>query len=277
VNWRIRTGSLPLDDTVLMGIVNVTPDSFSDGGSFLDPDQAVAHARTLVESGAHLVDVGGESTRPGAEPVPEPEELRRVIPVVRELAASGVRVSIDTRKPKVAEAALEAGAVVINDVSGLADPAMRRLAAESGAGVVVMHMKGDPRTMQSQAVYTDVVAEVADFLRRRAEEAVADGVHPEAVCVDPGIGFGKTPEHNLRLLRDLPAIVELGYPVLVGTSRKSFLGVITGKENPADRDLATAVTVALAVERGAHAVRVHDVAAAREAAAVAAAIVRAAP
>ncbi len=277
MNWRIRTGSLPLDDTVLMGIVNVTPDSFSDGGSFLDPDQAVAHARTLVESGAHLVDVGGESTRPGAEPVPEPEELRRVIPVVRELAASGVRVSIDTRKPKVAEAALEAGAVVINDVSGLADPAMRRLAAESGAGVVVMHMKGDPRTMQSQAVYTDVVAEVADFLRRRAEEAVADGVHPEAVCVDPGIGFGKTPEHNLRLLRDLPAIVELGYPVLVGTSRKSFLGVITGKENPADRDLATAVTVALAVERGAHAVRVHDVAAAREAAAVAAAIVRAAP
>ncbi|GIU92113.1 MAG: dihydropteroate synthase [Acidimicrobiia bacterium] len=277
MNWRIRTGSLSLDETVLMGIVNVTPDSFSDGGSFLDPDQAVAHARRLVDEGAHLVDVGGESTRPGAEPVPEAEELRRVIPVVRELAASGVRVSIDTRKPKVAEAALEAGAVVINDVSGLTDPAMRRLAAESGAGVVVMHMKGDPRTMQSQAVYTDVVAEVADFLRRRAEEAVAEGVHPEAVCVDPGIGFGKTTEHNLLLLRDLPAIVALGYPVLVGTSRKSFLGAITGRENPADRDLATAVTVALAVERGAHAVRVHDVAAAREAAAVAAAIVRAAP
>lgn len=272
--WRLRTVGLPLDQTLIMGVLNVTPDSFSDGGRFLDPEAAIAHGLELRKAGAHLVDVGGESTRPGAEPVPEAEEKRRVVPVVEALCAAGVTVSIDTRKPGVAEAALAAGAQVVNDVGGMRDPAMRRIAAETGAGVVIMHMRGDPKTMQDRPVYHDVVAEVAEFLDRWARQAMEAGVHPQSICVDPGIGFGKTVEHNLRLLRDLAVIVELGYPVLVGTSRKSFLGKVTGIEDPERRDLATAVSVALAVERGAHAVRVHDVPSAREAVAVAKAIVQ---
>jgi dihydropteroate synthase len=243
---------------LVMGVLNVTPDSFSDGGSYLDRDSAIEHGLELVAAGADVVDVGGESTRPGAEPVSEDEELRRVVPVVAELSKK-VRVSVDTTKRAVALASIEAGATLVNDVSA----SLWEVAAESGAGWVAMHMQGLPRTMQSDPRYKDVVSEVHGFLLDRAATAAAAGV--TEVWLDPGIGFGKTAEHNLTLLRNLPALVESGFPVLVGTSRKSFLGKIApgrdGSPAPVDeRSEASLATATWAMLAGASMVRVHDVA-----------------
>jgi dihydropteroate synthase len=253
----------------VMGIVNVTPDSFSDGGRFLDPDAAVAHGIELAEHGADVLDVGGESTRPGAAPVPADEELRRVVPVVERLAATTtVPLSVDTTKAAVARAALDAGATVVNDVSaGRSDPEILGVAAAAGAGYVVMHMQGEPRTMQADPRYDDVVAQVGDFLADRVEVARAAGVTEGALAADPGIGFGKTVEHNLRLLAGLPALAaRVGVPVLVGTSRKTFVGKVLARAGAASDDLpvdqreeGTLATVVWAVERGASIVRVHDV------------------
>jgi len=248
-----------------MGIVNVTPDSFSDGGRFLDADAALAHARTLVAAGVDLLDVGGESTRPGAAQVSENEELARVMPVIRRLAGElDVPISIDTRKAGVAEAAIEAGAEIINDVSGCVDPKMIEVVARTGAGVCVMHMQGTPETMQQEPQYSDVVAVVHAYLCERRDALIAAGVSRERICIDPGIGFGKTYEHNLALLQNCRALVSLGSPVLVGHSRKRFLGKLIGDEN-ADRTAAT-VGVALGLaEQGVQVLRVHDVRPVREA------------
>lgn len=236
-----------------MGVLNVTPDSFSDGGRFLDSERAVAHGLALVGAGADVVDVGGESTRPGAGPVDADEERRRVVPVVEALAPH-VRVSVDTTKASVARAAVEAGATLVNDVSA----SLHGVAAEVGAGWVAMHMRGTPATMQAAPRYDDVVAEVRDFLVARAEAAVAAGVGE--VWIDPGIGFGKLAAHNLSLLRHLDVLVATGFPVLVGTSRKSFLGALAGGAGPDDRLEGSVATAALAVASGASMVRVHDVA-----------------
>ena len=256
----------------LMGVVNVTPNSFSDGGLYLDPGAAVAHGRQLVREGADILDVGGESTRPGAEPVSEEEELGRVVPVIRGLAGSQARISVDTSKAAVAAAALEAGAEIVNDVTALrGDPGMAGLCAERGAGVVLMHMLGEPRTMQDDPRYDDVVAEVKAFLAARLEAALAAGIAAERVWLDPGIGFGKTAAHNLELLRRLGELRELGRPLVVGTSRKSFIGKLDG--SPADRRLGgTIASSLLAAIEGADVLRVHDVAEVRQALQVAAAI-----
>jgi len=267
--WRIRGGSIPLDRTRIMGIVNVTPDSFSDGGRHATQDAAVAHGLALLAEGADVLDVGGESTRPGAQPVPAEEEAARVVPVVRRLAEAGAIISVDTMKASVAQAALAAGARIVNDVTAGRDPAMLPLVAREGAGVVLMHMQGEPRTMQQAPRYHDVVKEVAQHLHERARAATAAGVAPEAIALDPGIGFGKTQEHNLALLRGLPEIAMLGYPVLVGASRKGFLGALTGVADPADRVEASLAAHVLAAERGASIVRVHDVKAHKRALAVA--------
>jgi dihydropteroate synthase len=259
----------------IMGVVNVTPDSFSDGGLFLDTDDAVRHALELVAEGADMLDVGGESTRPGAEPVAEDEERRRVVPVLERVAAAGARVqlSIDTSKRDVAGAALDAGATYVNDVTAFrADPGMAGLVAERGVECCLMHMLGEPRTMQDDPRYGDVVSDVKAFLEERLAFAVAEGVPEERVMLDPGIGFGKTLEHNLELLRRLDEIVALGRPVVVGTSRKSFLGRITGRE-VGERLPGTIATNVLALERGASVFRVHEVAPVRDALAVAAATV----
>ena len=277
----MRPGSLTSGPApVLMGVLNVTPDSFSDGGEFFDPDRAVAQAKTLLDEGARIVDIGGESTRPGSDPVSPQEELRRVMPVVRGILTSRPEaiVSIDTRRAATAEAALDAGAGVVNDVTALGDLGMAKLAAERGCPIVLMHMLGEPKSMQQDPFYEDVVREVRDFLARRAERAIKAGVVAENIILDPGIGFGKTLEHNLALLNNLDALVELGFPVLVGVSRKSFLGKISYGE-PKDRLLGTVLgTVAAnvaAYERGATLFRVHDVRANKEALEVAAAIRRA--
>lgn len=239
--------------TRVMGVLNVTPDSFSDGGQWLDPDAAVDHARQMIAEGADVIDVGGESTRPGASPVDEDEEMRRVLPVIEALAGETV-VSVDTRKEKVARAAVAAGASVINDVSA----SLWAVAAETGAGWVAMHMRGEPATMQSYADYDDVVAEVRDHLVGRAEQARAAGV--ERIWIDPGIGFAKTAEHNLTLLKHLDVLVATGWPVLVGASRKSFLGRIGGESlPPADRMDGSVASSTWAIARGADMVRVHDV------------------
>lgn len=257
-----------------MGILNVTPDSFSDGGLFDHPEQAFRQGRELVAAGADVVDVGGESTRPGSEGIDAATELERVLPVVSGLASEGVVVSIDTAKVEVASAAVEAGAEVINDISAGSDPDMYRLMAETGVGAVLMHMQGTPRTMQNDPRYDDVVEEVRDFLLARAGEAERAGVHPDSIVVDPGIGFGKNLDHNLELLRRLGDLVVTGYPVLVGTSRKGFLAKLTGIDDPSHRDLATAATTALAVAAGAAMVRVHDVESSRQAAAISFAVSR---
>src|SRR3954469_20563260 len=242
-----------------MGVVNVTPDSFSDGGLYLDVDAAVENGEELVRDGAALVDVGGESTRPGAEPVPTDVELERVIPVVERLAQGGLTVSVDTRKAAVAEAALQAGARVVNDVWAFRHaPEMAGLVAGAGAGCCLMHMRGDdPRTMQDAPVYDDVVADVKAFLEERLAFAVAEGVREDRIWLDPGIGFGKTLEHNLELLRRLDEIAAIGRPVVIGTSRKKFLARLTGRE-PRDRVDATVATTVIALERGASVFRVHD-------------------
>ena len=256
-----------------MGVLNLTPDSFSDGGAHVSDVEAIEYGLRLLDAGADIIDIGGESTRPGADAVDEQTEIARVAPVVQALAAQGGIVSIDTMKPAVARMALDAGAEIINDVSGFRDPAMRSIAAESGAGIVIMHMLGTPRTMQLSPNYRDVVSEVSSYLAGQARLCRADGVEPGAVCVDPGIGFGKSIDHNLELLAGLGEIVALGHPVLVGASRKSFLGRLLDIPVAADRDLATAIVTAMAVERGVAVVRVHDVAGSLCAAQLAQAIV----
>ena len=256
-----------------MGILNVTPDSFSDGGDFIDHDAAIAHAHAMVAAGADVIDIGGESTRPGADPVSPDDEMRRVVPVVESLAAAGLMVSIDTTKSAVASGAVQAGAAIINDVSGFRDPDMVAVAAGTGAAVVVMHMQGEPRTMQADPTYTDVVAEVSQYLNDQAAALRAAGVEPEAIAIDPGIGFGKTLDHNLSLLSHLPRLVASGYPVVLGTSRKSFLGSLTGHDDPKQRDHATAATVVAGILAGVAVVRVHNVELCHEAAVVAGAIV----
>jgi dihydropteroate synthase len=246
---------------MVMGVVNVTPDSFSDGGAFLDAGTAIAHGLSLEAEGAAILDIGGESTRPGAEPVGGSEELRRVVPVIEGLLDSGVRsrISIDTSKAVVAEAALDAGASLVNDVTAFrGDPAMAALVASRDVDCCLMHMLGSPRTMQDDPRYDDVVDDVARFLSERMAFAVAAGVAEERIMLDPGIGFGKTVEHNLELLRRLDRIVALGRPVVIGTSRKSFLGRLTGRAVD-DRLAGTIATNVLAFERGARVFRVHDV------------------
>ncbi len=265
---------MPLPDPVVMGVVNVTPDSFSDGGRHFEAAAAVAHGRRLAAEGAAILDVGGESTRPGAAPVAEAEELRRVLPVIEGLAGTGVELSVDTTKVSVARAGLDAGAHIVNDVTALrGDPALADLVADRGARVCLMHMRGDPRTMQDDPRYDDVVDDVRAFLEQRVAFAVARGIAEESIWVDPGIGFGKTLDHNLELLRRLDELVALGRPVLVGTSRKSFLGHITGRPAP-ERMPGTIATNVLALARGAAIFRVHDVAPVAEALQVAAATLR---
>jgi dihydropteroate synthase len=255
----------------IMGVVNVTPDSFSDGGRFLDPTAAVAHGERLAAEGAHILDVGGESTRPGSAGVPADEEMRRVLPVVEGLAATGKVISIDTSKTEVATAALDAGAVLVNDVTAFrGDPGLAGLVADRGVDCCLMHMLGTPRTMQDDPRYDDVVSDVKAFLEQRLAFAVGEGVAEERVMLDPGIGFGKTVDHNLELLARLDEIAALGRPVVVGASRKSFLGRITGRA-AGERAVATAAANVLALERGASVFRVHDVRETLDALAVAAA------
>lgn len=255
----------------LMGVVNVTPDSFSDGGLYLDPDAAVAHGRELVEQGAEILDVGGESTRPGAEPVAEDEELRRVVPAVEGLAGAGAELSVDTSKATVAAAALAAGATVVNDVTALrGDPEMAAVCAERRAGVVLMHMPDTLRAAPEEA-YADVVDDVKAFLAARVEAAVAAGIEEERIWVDPGIGFGKSVAHNLELLRRLGELRELGRPLVIGTSRKSFIGRVDGSA-AGDRLGGTIATSVWAAAEGADVLRVHDVAEVRQAIAVATAV-----
>jgi dihydropteroate synthase len=271
--WRTARRALALRRACVVGILNVTPDSFSDAGRHFDPEAAVAGARAMQAAGADVLDVGGESTRPGAAQPDEPEELRRVVPVVRRVAReTGLPVSVDTRRGRVAEAALDAGAEIVNDVSGLThDARMIEVVRATGAGVVIMHMRGDPGTMDARAVYRDVAAEVAAELAERRDRALAGGIARAAVVLDPGLGFAKGPAHNLALLDRLASIVGLGHPVMVGPSRKRFLGAATGR--PVDqRDGATAAACVAARLRGARLFRVHDVAAAREALAVADAV-----
>jgi len=257
-----------------MGVVNVTPDSFSDGGLFLDADSAVAHGERLVTDGAAILDVGGQSSRPGAEPVLEAVELERTSPVIQRLAAADVaRLSIDTSKFAVAEAALDAGATIVNDVSAFRfAPELAGLVADRGAACCLMHMRGEPRTMQDDPRYDDVVSDVKGFLEQRLAFAVAEGVREDKVWLDPGIGFGKTVEHNLELLRRLDEICAIGRPVVVGTSRKGFLGQITGRSE-GERLAGTIATNVMALERGAAVFRVHDVREVGDALAVAAATV----
>jgi dihydropteroate synthase len=245
--------------TLVMGIVNVTPDSFSDGGTYLEADAAIAHGRDLLAAGADLVDVGGESTRPGAAAVGAAEEIARVTPVIEALASYGATVSVDTSKAAVAEAALSAGAGIVNDVTALADPGMAAICAARGPGLVLMHMKGTPRTMQDNPVYEDVVVEVREFLAERLRFAVDAGIDEETIWLDPGIGFGKTVEHNLELIARLGELADLGRPIVIGASRKNFIGAITGRE-VGDRLGGSIATNVLGLANGAEVLRVHDVA-----------------
>ncbi len=247
--------------TYVMGVINVTPDSFSDGGMFHSVESALSQARRLVEAGADILDIGGESTRPYSQPISLEEELKRVVPVIEAIRKEmDVVISIDTTKAKVAEAALDVGANVVNDVSGLRfDPAMVEIVASRGVPVILMHMKGTPRDMQENPVYEDAVGEIMEFLQERIEFAEARGVAPEKIWIDPGIGFGKRLEDNIAILKGLDRFKGLGRPLLLGPSRKAFLGAITGIEVPADRDIGTTAVVALAVAKGVDVVRVHNV------------------
>jgi len=246
--------------TLVMGVLNVTPDSFSDGGRFFDTDKAVEHGLQMAADGAAIIDVGAESTRPGVEPTSIDEQIKRAIPVIEVLAKKiNVPISIDTHNVEVAEAALQAGAAMINDITALADERMGQLVAERKVPVVLMHMQGTPQTMQIEPKYDDVVGEVRDFLLARAERAQSFGVERSKIFIDPGIGFGKNLEHNLLLLKNLDRFVNTGYRVLVGASRKSFIGKITGREDSAERIFGTAATVALCAAAGVSIVRVHDV------------------
>jgi dihydropteroate synthase len=276
MNWSFRGGHFVLGPRPLvMGIVNVTPDSFSDGGRFNSADAAIEHGLRLAAEGADLLDVGGESSRPGSAPVPLEEELARVVPVVRGLAGRvGVPISVDTTKAEVARQALAAGAAIVNDITaGLGDPDMAAVAGEAGAGVVLMHMQGTPATMQLNPTYADVVGEVRDFLAARVRAWVAGGVPAERIAIDPGIGFGKTSEHNRLLLKHLDVLAALGRPVLLGVSRKGFLGRLTGRP-VTDRLPASLAAACYCVTRGtAHILRVHDVAATADAARVLGALI----
>jgi dihydropteroate synthase len=246
---------------IVMGVLNVTPDSFSDGGRFLDTNKAIEHGLKMAAEGAAIIDIGAESTRPGAEPVSADEQIGRVVPVIEALCKRiDVPISIDTNSSKVAKAALEAGAAIINDITALNDEGIGELAAAEQIPVILMHMQGTPATMQIEPKYKDVVSEVRRFLLKKAKRAEQFGIPKERIFVDPGIGFGKTLEHNLLLLRNIDKIVTTGYRVLVGTSRKSFIGKITDKNEPADRIFGTAASVALCVIAGVSIVRVHDVA-----------------
>jgi dihydropteroate synthase len=265
--WQCRDRRLTFGRPLVLGIVNVTPDSFSDGGRFADPAAAVEHAMRLVGEGADLLDVGGESTRPGSHPVPLDEELRRVVPVVRELAKrTAIPISVDTSKAEVARQALDAGARIINDVTGLrGDPAMPGVVARASAGAIVMHMRGTPATMQSNPEYIDVVREVGEFFEERLRTLADRGIDPDAICLDPGIGFGKTHEHNMRLLADLSSFQRFGRPVCLGVSRKGVIGTVCGRER-SERMPASLAVACFAIARGAAQVlRVHDVAPHRDA------------
>ncbi len=274
--WQCGRYRIPLDRPLVMGILNVTPDSFSDGGLHAEPLEALAHARTMMAAGAGMIDVGGESTRPGARPVQAAEELARVTPVVTRLATEGlVPVSVDTRHAEVARVCVDAGAAVINDVTGFRDPEMIRVAAGCDAGLVVMHMLGDdPQTMQLEPRYDDVVAEVSEFLGEQARRLQDAGVARERIALDPGMGFGKTFAHNIELFRRLLEIAALGYPVLMGVSRKRFIGHILGEEDPASRVAGSVGAAVTAYLRGADVLRVHDVAETAQALEVAATIGR---
>jgi dihydropteroate synthase len=261
-DWPCRSRILKLGErTFVMGILNATPDSFSDGGAFLDPNRAVGRALEMVAQGADIIDIGGESTRPGAEPVSETDEIKRTVPIIARIREqSDIPLSIDTMKAGVAAEAVAAGADIINDVSAFeADARMVEVAAKTEVGVILMHMKGRPRTMQDHPVYENVVAEVCDYLASRIDFAVQHGVAHDRIIVDPGIGFGKTVAHNLDLLRGLPALSTCGCPLLVGASRKRFIGRITGREHPEDRLAGSLGVAAWAVANGAHILRVHDV------------------
>ncbi len=258
--WLCGRFELTLNRPLVMGILNVTPDSFSDGGVFANTGVAIERGRTMAAEGAAIVDVGGESTRPGAADVGVDQELARALPVVEALAREGLVVSIDTRHAEVAQACVAAGASIINDVSGFRDVAMREVAAAGGAGVVIMHMLGEPKSMQDAPHYDDVVAEVGAYLMEQARELEQARVARERIAIDPGIGFGKTLEHNLELLRRLPETADIGYPVVVGASRKRFIGMLTGQDVPADRLEGSLVAAAWATTHGAAVVRVHDVA-----------------
>ncbi|MEA5018762.1 MAG: dihydropteroate synthase [Gordonibacter sp.] len=258
--WRCSTHEFDTKMPLIMGILNVTPDSFSDGGKHADLESAVMHAERMVEEGAAIIDVGGESTRPGAATVTVEEEIARTVPVVEVLAKRGWCVSIDTRHAEVARAAVEAGASIVNDVSGFRDPAMVEVACSCDAGLVVMHMQGDPATMQENPDYVDVVVEVRDYLRERAEALEAAGVSHERICVDPGPGFGKTAKQTIELVRNFQEFVRLGYPVMAALSRKSYLGYAYKIEDPCDRDEVSASEALMACELGASVVRTHNVA-----------------
>ena len=267
------SGPLPLDRPRIMGVLNVTPDSFSDGGRFDGVEKALAHAGAMVAAGADIIDVGGESTRPGSEPVPVAEELHRVIPVLAALRAElSVPLSIDTSKPEVMRAAVAVGASIINDVSALRAPGALDAAVESDAAVCLMHMQGEPRSMQREPLYGNVVEEVTEFLRVRAETLRARGLGRERILLDPGFGFGKTLEQNVMLFRGLPELVALGYPVLVGVSRKSMIGGLLQGRSVAGRMAGSVTAAALAVQAGVHIVRVHDVRETADALAVQAAL-----
>jgi dihydropteroate synthase len=246
---------------LVMGILNVTPDSFSDGGQFLDAGRAVAHGLQMASEGAAILDIGGESTRPGSQPVPPEEQIRRVVPVIAELRRqTQVPISIDAHDVEVARAALDAGAAIVNDITALSDDRMAELVAKAQVPVILMHMQGTPATMQAEPTYSDVVEDVMAFLLDRARRADRFGIRPERIFLDPGIGFGKTLEHNLRLLKHIGRFVATAYRIVVGTSRKRFLGTLTGKQSPPDRLFGAAATVALCAASGVSVVRVHDVA-----------------
>jgi dihydropteroate synthase len=249
---------LSLERPLIMGIVNVTPDSFSDGGLYATTEAAVARARALIGYGADILDIGGESTRPGAEPVAFADERRRVLPVIEALAGCGRPISVDTRKPELMREAIAAGATVVNDIDALESPDALRIVAEASVAVCLMHKQGEPRTMQQNPYYSDVVNEVREYLAQRMEAALAAGIPRERIIIDPGFGFGKTQEHNIALLRELPQLTSLGVPVLAGLSRKAMLGRLTGR-GPQDRVHASVAAALFAADRGARIVRVHDV------------------
>ncbi|MEX2571569.1 MAG: dihydropteroate synthase [Gemmatimonadota bacterium] len=273
VRWGHRTGALDLGAPVLMGVLNVTPDSFSDGGLFADPARAAERAEAMVAEGAAIIDIGGESTRPGAQPLGADEEIERVLPVLRLVRSRmDVPISIDTRRAAVARAALDAGADIVNDVSALADPEMPRVVAASGAALVLMHMRGTPATMQVDPMYGDVAAEVTAELGERLRVARDAGIEEDRIVVDPGIGFGKTQGHNLELISRLDLLTTLGRPVLLGVSRKAFLGALLGGAPASERGVATAAACVAGLFKGARVFRVHDVRIVREALQVAEAI-----
>ena len=274
-HWQCGDYRLPIGErTLIMGVVNVTPDSFSDGGLFIEADRAIAHGHNLIEAGADILDIGGESSRPGSEPVPETIEKERILPVIEGLRDCGIPLSVDTWKAGVAEAACKTGASIINDIKALqSDPQMAHVAAKLRTGVVLMHMRGTPATMQSLTDYQDPIGEIHDFLRDVANGAIQAGVSPDAIAIDPGIGFGKTVEQNIAIIRHLRDFRNLNYPLLIGTSRKSFLGHLTG-QSVENRIPATVSSVVCAIAHGVDIVRVHDIAFIRDAVKVADAIER---